>query len=74
VRASDNVYHLLSPCIDGMQVRVRFAQDKPVGIVLPRLVKCTVAKVLGNISGTDKKYDRNWLQNSLHFLVGYAQC
>ena len=40
---------------DGMSLKVRFAQDKPVGLVLPRITKCTVAEVIESTEGTDKK-------------------
>ncbi len=40
---------------EGMSVKLRFAQDKPVGVVLPRILKCTVAEILELNDGTDKK-------------------
>lgn len=46
------VYTLLE---DGLSLKMRFAQDKPVGLVLPRIIKCTVAEVLESAEGTDKK-------------------
>ena len=46
-------YNLLE---DGLSLKMRFAQDKPVGLVLPRIIKCTVVEVLESAEGTDKKY------------------
>ena len=40
---------------DGMALKVRLAQDNPVGLVLPRITKCTVAEVIESNEGTDKK-------------------
>ncbi len=40
---------------DGMPLKIRMAQDKPVGLVLPRITKCTVSEVIESSEGTDKK-------------------
>lgn len=40
---------------DGMSLKVRLAQDKPVGLVLSRITKCTVADVVETFEGSDKK-------------------
>jgi hypothetical protein len=48
----DSVLSLLE---DGMSVKVRLAQDSPVGIILPRILKCTVGEVLESIEGSDKR-------------------
>lgn len=39
-----------------MSLKVRLAQDKPVGLVLPRITKCTVTDVIESTEGSDKKY------------------
>lgn len=53
------IYNLLE---DGLSLKMRFAQDKPVGLVLPRIIKCTVAEVLDSAEGTDKKYQSSiWI-------------
>lgn len=41
---------------DGMSLKVRLAQENPVGLVLPRIIKCTVKEVIESTEGTDKKY------------------
>lgn len=43
---------------DGMSLKVRLAQENPVGLILPRIIKCTVAEVIESTEGTDKKYVR----------------
>lgn len=40
---------------DGMSLKVRLAQENPVGLVLPRIIKCTVKEVIESTEGTDKK-------------------
>jgi hypothetical protein len=46
-------YNLLE---NGMILKVRLAQDVPVSLVLPRIIKCTVSEVLENGDGSvDKK-------------------
>ena len=49
----DSVLNFLE---DGMSVKLRLAQDSPVSVVLPRILKCTVAEVLESSEGTDKRY------------------
>lgn len=41
---------------DGMALKLRMAQDKPIGVILPRITKCTVSEVIESTEGTDKKY------------------
>ena len=48
----ESVLNLLE---EGMALKLRLAQDKPIGLVLPRITKCTVAEVLESSEGTDKK-------------------
>lgn len=48
----ESTYNLLE---DGMSLKLRMAQDKPVGLILPRITRCTVAEVLESHEGTDKK-------------------
>ena len=51
---------------DGMALKLRMAQDKPIGLVLPRITKCTVSEVIESTEGTDKKYNqRNLLYKDL---------
>lgn len=48
----DSILNLLE---DGVQVKLRLAQEKPVGLILPRISKCTVTEILETNEGTDKK-------------------
>jgi hypothetical protein len=38
-----------------MALKLRMAQDTPIGLVLPRITKCTVVEVIESTEGTDKK-------------------
>ena len=49
----DSILGLLE---DGMSLKLRMAQDTPIGLVLPRITRCTVAEILEHIEGADKKY------------------
>lgn len=41
--------------VDGMMVKLRMAQDKPVALLLPRVTKCTISEILETSESTDKK-------------------
>lgn len=48
----DSTLNLLE---DGMSLKLRMAQDKPVGLILPRITRCTVEEILESHDSSDKK-------------------
>lgn len=58
---------------DELSVKLRFAQDKPVGIVLPRITRCTVAEILETVEGTDKKYNTT-VYHSIYIYIDCRGC